>query len=85
VRTEFGGDLRGDVLGDAGVGVEGAAQGGDAGAGSGGRPALAVAVVEPRVVELVVAGRGAEVPDDRFAAADQQGEADQVPMCVAVM
>ena len=53
--------------------MEGAEQGGDARAGAGGRAAfLAVAVVEPRVVQLVVAGGGAEVPDDRFTAADEQ-------------
>ena len=64
-------DLAGDVLGDAGVGVERAAQGGDAGAGP-------VGAVEPRVVELVVLGGRPEVPDDRLAAAGQQREPDQL-------
>lgn len=78
VFAQFRRHLRRDVRADAGVRVEGAAEGGDAGAGAGGRAAfLAVAVVEPGVVELVVAGGRAEVPDDRFAAADEQREADQ--------
>ena len=34
--------------------------------------------VEPRVVELVVPGGRAEVPDDRLAAAGEQREADQL-------
>ena len=70
-------DLGRDPVGDAGVGVEGAAQGGDPGPGPallgvGGPP------VQPGVVELVVAGGGAEVPDHRLAAPGQQGEADQL-------
>jgi hypothetical protein len=78
VFAQFGRHLRGDVRADPGVRVEGAAEGGDARAGAGGRAFLAVAVVEPRVVELVVTGRRAEVPDDRFTAADEQREADQL-------
>ena len=35
-------------------------------------------VVEPGVVQLVVPGRRAEVPEDRLAAAGQQREADQL-------
>ncbi len=71
VLGQLGGDLAGDLLGDAGVGVEGATQGGDAGAGP-------VRAVEPRVVELVVAGGGTEVPDDGLATAGQEGEADEL-------
>ena len=75
-------DLGRDVLGDPGVRVEGAAQGGDAGprpgAGRAVRCGGAVGVVQPRVVELVVAGRRAEVPHDRLAAAGEQREPDQL-------
>ena len=73
-----------------GVRVEGAAQRRDAGAGAArvaGVGAVvrcvrisvdAPVVVEPRVVQLVVLGRRAEVPHDRVAAAGQQGEPDQL-------
>ena len=79
--------LAGDLLGDAGVGVERAAQRGDAGPRTGSAFSrrfgdLAVVrlavVVEPGVVELVVLGRRAEVPDHRLAAARKQCEADQL-------
>ncbi len=80
VRAELGHDLVGDVVRAAGAGRHDAAHGRDAGVR---------APLEPRVVELVVAGRGAEVPQDRLLAADQQREARElsiahVPMCVAV-
>ena len=75
-------DLGRDVRGDAGVRVERAAQGGDAGPRAGPGRALgggrAGGVVQPGVVELVVAGGRAEVPDDRLAAAGQQREPDQL-------
>ena len=53
------------------AGIERAAQRRDAGPG----PLLAV---EPGVVELMVPGRRAEVPDDGLAAAGKQREADQL-------
>ena len=71
VLGQLGGDLSGDLLGDARLGVEGATQGGDA-------RASPVGSVEPRVVQLVVAGGGTEVPDDGLATAGQEGEADQL-------
>ena len=71
VPRQLVGDLAGHLVGDAGVGVERAAQRGDAGT----RPRRAV---QPRVVQLVVARGRAEVPHDRFAAARQQGEPDQL-------
>jgi hypothetical protein len=71
VLVEHLGHLPGDLLGDASLGVEGTAQSGDAGAGP-------VRPVQPRVVELVVSGGRAEVPDDRLPAARQHGEADQL-------
>ena len=73
-------DLAGHLLGDAGLRVEGAAQGGDAcscaagvarvrgcGAVVRGVPVLRLCcgVVQPRVVQLVVLGGRPEVPDDR--------------------
>ena len=87
VLAQHGRDLAGDLLGDAGVRVERAAQRGDAGPRAGSSVArrfgdLAVVglavVVEPRVVQLVVPGGRAEVPDDRLAAAGQQREPDQL-------
>ena len=77
VLAQHGGDLAGDLLGDAGVGVEGAAQGGDAGPGPFG-------AVEPGVVELVVLGGRAEVPERparRRAAAARTGSACPSPRC----
>ena len=71
VLAQHGRDLAGDLLGDAGVGVERAAQGRDAGPGP-------LGAVEPRVEQLVVPGRRAEVPQDRLAAARQHGEPDQL-------
>ena len=53
------------------LGVEGAAQRGDAGPG-------ALGAVEPRVEQLVVLGGRAEVPQHRLAAARQHREPDQL-------
>src|SRR5260221_8888954 len=57
-------------------------QRGDAGGGTGpGRPrrrGLSRRVVEPRVIQLVMPGGRAEVPDDRLAAARQEREPDQL-------
>ena len=77
VLAQHGRDLAGDLLGDAGVGVEGAAQGGDAGPG-------ALGAVEPRVEQLVVLGRGAEVPEHRArrrGAGRRTGSACPSPRC----
>ena len=78
-------DLGGDVLGEPGSRGDGAAQRRQPGPRAmgvvvrlAGRAGVGVAVVEPRVVQLVVAGRRTEVPDDRIAAAWDQGEADQL-------
>jgi hypothetical protein len=71
VLGQHPGDLARDVVGDAGAGVERAPQRRDA------RPRT-VGAVEPRVVELVVAGGGAEVPDDGIAAAGEQREPDEL-------
>ena len=64
---ELDADLARDVLGAAGLRRHRASQRGDAGARA--------AVGEPRVVELVVARRRAEVPHDRLVALRQQAEA----------
>ena len=71
VLAEHRRDLAGDLLGDARLGVEGAAQGGDAGAG-------ALGAVEPRVEQLVVLRGRAEVPEHGLAAARQHREPDQL-------
>jgi hypothetical protein len=70
-------DLAGDLLGDARRRVEGPAERGDAGAGAA-LLGLVRAALQPGVVDLVVTGRRPEVPDDRLAAARQQGEADEL-------
>jgi hypothetical protein len=64
---ELDANLAGHVLGAPGVRRHRAAQGRDAGARA--------AVAEPRVVELVMAGGGAEVPHDRLVALGEQAEA----------
>ena len=64
---ELDADLLRDVLGAPGLGGHRAAQRRDAGARA--------AVGEPRVVQLVVARRGAEVPHDRLVVLGEQAEA----------
>ena len=78
-------DLRGDVLGEPGTRRDRAAQRRQSGPRAMGvvvrlarRPGVGMAVVEPRVVQLVVAGRRTEVPDNRIAATRDEGEADQL-------
>ena len=68
---EHGVYLRGHVVSNPGVRVERAAQRGDPGPG----PGLAV---QPRVVQLMVPRGRAEVPDDRFAAAGEEREPDEL-------
>ena len=67
---ELDADLLGHVLGPAGLRRHRAAERGDAGARA--------AVAEPRVVELVVARRRAEVPHDRLVALGEEAEAVQL-------
>jgi hypothetical protein len=85
-------DLLRDSLGDLGIGAECATQRRDAGTGAGLEPGARRALVrgvrigvhlggghvEPRVVQRVVLGRGAEVPRDRVAVARQQTEPDEL-------
>ena len=64
---ELGVDLLGDALGAPGGRVHRPAHGRD--------PGPRAAVAEPRVVELVMAGGGAEVPHDRLVVLRQEAEA----------
>ncbi len=78
-------DLGSHVVGEPGTRGDGAAQRRQPGPRAVrcvmrlvGRAGVGVAVVEPRVVELVMARRRSEVPHDRIATARDEGEADQL-------
>ena len=75
--AQLGGDLGGDIRRDPRLRVERAPQRRDARSRAASRLA-AGGLIQPRIVELVMAGGGTEIPHDGLGPAGQQSEADQL-------